>query len=87
VKLLRQIPAIGPIRAALLLALIHTPYRFRTKRQFWCYLGLAWQTYASGAYRFVGNQPQRSKKPLAVRGLNHNHDLKNVFQGAAMFGR
>jgi transposase len=32
-KLLRQIPGIGPIRAALLVALIQTPHRFRTKRQ------------------------------------------------------
>jgi hypothetical protein len=30
-KLLRQIPGIGPIRAALLVALIQTPHRFRTK--------------------------------------------------------
>lgn len=30
-KLLRQIPSIGPIRAALLIALIQTPHRFRTK--------------------------------------------------------
>jgi len=30
-RLLRQIPSIGPIRAALLLALIQTPHRFRTK--------------------------------------------------------
>ena len=34
-KLLRQIPYIGPIRAALLIALIQTPHRFRTKRQLW----------------------------------------------------
>ena len=33
VKLLRQIPSIGPIRAALLVALMQTPHRFRTKRQ------------------------------------------------------
>jgi len=32
---LRQIPCIGPIRSALLLALIQTPHRFRTKRQLW----------------------------------------------------
>jgi transposase len=31
-KLLRQVPSIGPIRAALLIALIQTPHRFRTKR-------------------------------------------------------
>jgi transposase len=32
-NLLRQIPSIGPIRAALLIALMQTPHRFRTKRQ------------------------------------------------------
>ena len=85
VPLLRQIPTIGPIRAALLVALIQTPHRFRTKRQFWAYIGLALKTYTSGEYRFVGNQLKRSKKTLAIRGLNrnHNHDLKNIFKGAA----
>jgi transposase len=39
-KLLRQVPSIGPIRAALLIALIQTPHRFRTKRQLWTYSGL-----------------------------------------------
>jgi transposase len=39
VKLLRQIPAIGPIRAALLVALLQTPHRFRSKRQS---VGLQW---------------------------------------------
>jgi transposase len=84
-NLLRQIPSIGPIRAALLVALIQTPHRFRTKRQLWAYCGLALKTYTSGEYRFVGGQLQRSKKVLAIRGLNsnHNHDLKNIFKGAA----
>ena len=84
-KLLRQIPSIGPIRAALLIALIQTPNRFRTKRQLWAYWGLALRTYLSGEYRFVRGQLKRSKKVLAVRGLNlnHNHDLKNIFKGAA----
>jgi transposase len=84
-RLLRQIPAIGPIRAALLIALIQTPNRFRTKRQLWAYSGLALRTYTSGEYRFVAGQLKRSKKVLAVCGLNinHNHDLKNIFKGAA----
>ena len=36
-------------------------------------------------YRFVGGQLKRSKKALAIRGLNlnHNHDLKNIVKGAA----
>jgi transposase len=85
-QLLRQIPSIGPIRAALLLALLQTPHRFRTKRQLWAYSGLALKTSVSGEYRFVEGQIKRSKKLLAIRGLNqnHNHDLKNIFKGAAM---
>jgi len=85
VKLLQQIPAIGPIRAALLVALLQTPHRFRTKRQLWAYIGLALKTYTSGEYRFEGGQLKRSTKVLAIRGLNrnHNHDLKNIFKGAA----
>jgi transposase len=84
-RLLRQIPSIGPLRAALLIALMQTPNRFRTKRQLWAYCGLALRTYTSGEYRFVGGHRKRSKKVLAVRGLdiNHNHDLKNIFKGAA----
>src|SRR5262249_16814297 len=84
-KLLRQIPSIGPIRSALLIAILQTPNRFRTKRQLWGYCGLALRTYTSGEYRFVKGQLQRSKKVLAIRGLNlnHNHDLKNIFKGAA----
>ncbi len=41
---------------------------------------------AAGEYRFVEGQLQRSKRPLAIRGLNtnHNHDLKNIFKGAAI---
>ena len=52
-ELLRQIPSIGPIRAALLVALIQTPHRFRTKRQLWAYSGLGLKTYSSGEYRIV----------------------------------
>jgi transposase len=56
VKLLRSIPSIGPIRAALLVALMQTPHRFRTKRQFWSHNCLALKTYGSGEYRFVDDQ-------------------------------
>jgi transposase len=84
-NLLRQIPSIGPIRAVLLIALMQTPHRFRTKRQLWAYCGLALKTSTSGEYRIVEGQLKRSKKFLAIRGLNanHNHDLKNIFKGAA----
>jgi transposase len=85
-KLLRQIPGIGPLRAAQLVALLQTPHRFRTKRQLWTYSGLALETHGSAQYRYIQGQLRRSKKPQQLRGLNanHNHDLKSIFKGAAM---
>jgi transposase len=84
-QLLRQIPRLGPIRVALIIALLQTPHRFRTKRQLWAYCGLALQTHSSGEYRVTEGRLQYTKRPPAVRGLNvnHNHDLKNVFKSAA----
>lgn len=85
VKLLREIPFIGPLRAAQLLALMQTPHRFRNKRQLWTYSGLAVVTRDSGQYRYVDGQLERSKKPPQVRGLNqnHNHAMKEIFKSAA----
>jgi len=76
----------SPIRAAELVALIQTPHRFRTKRQLWNYSGLALETHDSAQYCYVDGQLRRSKKPQQLRGLNqdHNHDLKNIFKGAAI---
>jgi transposase len=84
-KQLCQIPAIGPIRAAVLLGILQTPHRFRTKRQLWNYGGLAIEMHSSADHRSVDGQLQRSKKNVLVRGLNRNcnHDLKNLFKGAA----
>ena len=64
---------------------MQTPHRFRTKRQFWAYCGLALETRSSADYRMVDGQLQRRKKPVFIRGLNrnHNHDLKNLFKSAA----
>ena len=61
-KLLRQIPGIGPIRAALVVALLQTPDRFRTRRQLWAYSGLAIETHGSGEYCYVEGQLRRSQK-------------------------
>ena len=54
-KLLCQIPSIGPIRAALLVALIQTPNRFRTKRPLWKYSGFSPSVNAT------------AEKPIIVR--------------------
>jgi len=84
-KLLCQIPSIGPIRAALLIALVQTPHRFRTKRQLWSYSGLGIETHSSAEHRYVDGNLQHAKKQTSIRGLNrnHNHDLKNLFKSAA----
>jgi transposase len=65
--------------------LIQTPHRFRTKRQLWTYSGFGIETYGSAEHRFIKGELQRTKKPVPIRGLNrnHNHDLKNLFKGAA----
>jgi transposase len=85
-KRLRQIPSIGPIRSAELLGILQTPHRFRTKRQLWTYSGLGIETHSSADHRSVGGQLERVKKQISVRGLNRNcnHDLKNLFKGAAI---
>ena len=82
---LRQIPALGPIRSALAVALIQTPHRFRSKRQLWTYSGLGLETRDSGEYHYVEGQVRRRKKQVFIRGLNkdHNHDLKGLFKAAA----
>jgi transposase len=85
-KLLCEIPAIGPIRAAQLIAILQTPHRFRTKRQLWAYGGLGIETHSSADHRYVDGQLQPSKRQASLRGLNrnHNHELKNIFKGAAI---
>jgi transposase len=85
-KLLRSIPALGPIRAAVLMAIVQTPHRFRTNRMFWKYSGFGIVTQTSADHQVVDGQLQRSKKPPFVRGLDpaHNHQLKEVFKSAAI---
>ena len=85
-SLLRQVPWLGPIRIALLIALIQTLHRFRTKRQLWAYSGLALETRGTVGYRMTGGgQLLRAKRQPALRGLdeNHNHELKAVFKSTA----
>jgi len=84
-KRLCEIPSLGPIRAAVLLGILQTPHRFRTKRQLWTYGGLAIEMHSRADHRPVDGQLKRSRKNVLVRGLNRNcnHDLKNLFKGAA----
>jgi transposase len=88
VALLRTIPQLGPVRAALIVATIDTPHRFRTKRQLWSYSGLAVVTHMSSEYEVQAGRIVRSRKPIATRGLNPNCNtrMKEVFIGAATGG-
>ena len=38
-RILRSVPGRGPVRIAVLLARVQTPFRFRSKRLFWAYVG------------------------------------------------
>ena len=82
---LRTIPCFGPVRVALLLATMQTPWRFRTKRNLWAYAGLAVVTHSTADYELVAGRPQRRCRAPLTRGLNRNHNrvLKQVFKGAA----
>ena len=88
VSLLRTIPQLGPIRAAFIVATVDAPHRFRTKRQFWSYVGLAVVTHMSAEYEMKEGRVVRSRKPIATRGLNRNCNrrMKEVFIGAATGG-
>ena len=83
--LLQTIPQLGPVRSAQILATVDTPHRFRTKRQFWSYVGLAVVTHMSSEYEIQAGRVVRRKKPVSTRGLNRNCNrrLKDVFIGAA----
>jgi transposase len=61
-KLLCSVPFLGPVRAAVLIGRVQTPHRFRTKRQFWAYCGLALEMRDSGEYRMVDGQVERRKE-------------------------
>jgi hypothetical protein len=44
------------------------------------------ETHSSADHRYIEGQLLRSRKQVSIRGLNenHNHDLKNLFKGAAI---
>ncbi len=82
---LLSIPFLGPVRVALLLAIMQTPWRFRTKRNLWAYCGFAVVTHSSADYAFQEGQLVRRRRAPMTRGLNRNHNraLKNIFKAAA----
>jgi len=85
-RVLESCPGMGEIRVARLVATVVSPHRFRSRRKFWSYCGLAvvtrsssdWQQRPDGGWEKVDQQ--------TTRGLtkSFNRMLKDVFKGAAM---
>ena len=69
-KVLRSIPFLGPVRVAEILAIMATPWRFRTKRQAWPYVGLAVVTRSSADQEFADGKLRRRRRAPLTRGLN-----------------
>jgi transposase len=82
---LMSVPQFGSVSVAQLLAIVSTPHRFRSKRQFWTYIGLAVVTRTTADHEVVEGVLRRRQRPVSTRGLNrnHNHVLKRVFKNAA----
>src|SRR5258705_1366018 len=82
---LLSMPQFGSVSVAQLLAIVSTPHRFRSKRQFWTYIGLAVVTRTTADHEVVNGGLRRSQRPVSTRGLNrnHNHLLNRVFKKAA----
>ena len=82
---LMSVPKLGAVSVAQLIAVVGTPHRFRSKHQFWTYVGLAVVTRSTADHEVVNGVLRRSQRPVSTRGLNrnHNHLLKRVFKNAA----
>jgi hypothetical protein len=83
---LGEIPGFGPLRVALLIAMMQTPHRFRNRSKLWTYGGLGLVQEGSSEYRWVDGRPVRRPHALQLRGLNRNHRpaLKALFKSAAL---
>ena len=88
-KWISSVPGFGPIRTAQILATVMTPHRFRGKRAFWPYCGLAVVTRSSSDYEWVAESSRRKRKVIQTLGLNQNHNrtMKAVFKAAALDAR
>jgi transposase len=85
VRILETAPGFGPIRAARLVPIVVTPYRFRTRRQLWSYCGLGIVTRSSSDWVQVADGSWIKARVAQTRGLSrqHNRVLKSIFKGAA----
>jgi transposase len=78
-------PGMGPIRCAQLVAIVGTPQRFRTSRQFWSYCGLAIVRRSSSDWAQNKQGAWVRAEVHQTRGLTRKRHpvLKSIFKGAA----
>jgi transposase len=85
IRKLATAPGMGPIRSAQVVAIVATPERFRTRRQFWSYCGLGIVTRSSSDWVQGKSGGWERAQTLQTRGLTRKRQprLKAVFKGAA----
>jgi len=84
-RILQTAPGMGEIRVAQLMAIVVTPYRFRTSRQLWSYSGLAIEMRSSSDW-IPGPEGWQRVNLDKTRGLvrAYNRTMKDIFKGAAV---
>jgi transposase len=84
VRMLATAPGMGVIRTSQVVAIVVTPHRFRTTRQFWSYCGMGIVTRSSADW-VNHNGTWIRANTIQTLGLNRrrNPQLKSVFKGAA----
>lgn len=82
---LKTIPGMGELRVSELLPIVITPYRFKNKRVFWAYIGLAIVTRSSSDWQRTEDGSWIRAQTEQTRGLNrnYNHALKAIYKGSA----
>ena len=82
---LTSLPGFGEVRAAIWIAVLDTPHRFRTCHNLWAYAGLAVVQRESSEYRIESGRVVRARQHVRTLGLNKNGNrrLKHVLKGAA----
>jgi len=85
VRRLQTVPGLGSIRAAQVVAIVVSPERFRTKRQFWSYCGLGIVHRSTNDWERGPQGRWKRTETTQARGLNRNRNprLKQVFRSAA----
>jgi transposase len=75
-------PGVKALRTAMILSTVGNPHRFRTKRQYWAYCGMAVVTKSSDDYEIIQGRIWRKKKAPLTRGLNRNFSrrMKRVYK-------